>query len=159
MEIENHWTGDKPKNYSRMHVSSGHSPTPCGIHLVCAPNAVLYWQFCLFSCILFQGISSISFWKWWASNSGEYTRVVSKISFPASKAALNITIDSRRMRKCCVANGEAGQTLRRSLVRWCEVTHHEFLRNINLNASANVGTRGDAGWVDTSCIMRYHSGL
>ncbi len=39
--------------------------------------------------------------------------------------------------------------LRRSLVKWCEITHHEFLRNINLNESANVRTQSGAGWVDS----------
>ncbi len=44
---------------------------------------------------------------------------------------------------------KAGRTLSRSLVKWCEVTHQEFLRDINLNTSATVGTQGDAGWVES----------
>ncbi len=43
----------------------------------------------------------------------------------------------------------AERMLRCSLVRWCEVTRQEFLRHINLNASANVGTQSDAGWIDS----------
>ncbi len=67
------------------------------------------------------------------------------------------------------AVGKAGRTLRRSLVRWHEVTHQEFLWHINLNAPVTIGKfkcaseRWNTGWHRvswlTSCVEWYHSNL
>ncbi len=45
--------------------------------------------------------------------------------------------------------------LRRSLVRWLETTHQEFLWSINWNAPASVGTQGDTSWVDSLPAWSY----